>query len=430
MSHTSHFTFRNVLALSVAIRVGLIIYSEWHDAHSVVKYTDIDYRVFSDAARFLRSPSADNTYRYTPLLAFLLLPNEWLHPSFGKYLFAACDIFNGIIIYRLLCSEVLASATGKTIDVSALTLYSATHLLNPMVFSISTRGSSEAVLSTLVLLTLYAALKRRWDAAAALLGVSTHWKIYPFVYGVACLGVITSESEGVAQRHSPTGLLASLVGLVNKRTLRFLVISSGTFVALGVGCYAVWGYPFLYESYLYHVHRLDHRHNFSPYFYLVYLSWLDNITNATSHLSLIRQALRSPLTSFVPQMVLTLGTGLLFGRRARDLPFAWFVQTVAFVLFNKVCTSQYFLWYLLLLPLIMPRLSMSPGKAVMTVAVWVLSQALWLWNGFRLEFLGENVFLALWVSSLVYVAGHGWVLGQIIDAYDGGREVQSKPKVD
>ena len=91
---------------------------------------------------------------------------------------------------------------------------------------------------------------------------------------------------------------------------------------------------------------------------------------------------------------------------------------------------QYFLWYLLLLPLIMPRLSMSPGKAVMTVAVWVLSQALWLWNGFRLEFLGENVFLALWVSSLAYVAGHGWVLGQIIDAYDGGREVQSKPKVD
>ena len=120
------------------------------------------------------------------------------------------------------------------------TLYTATHLLNPMVFSISTRGSSEAVLSTLVLLTLYAALKRRWDAAAVLLGVSTHWKIYPFVYGVACLGVITSESEGVAQRYPPAGLLASLVGLVNKRTLRFLVISSGTFVALGVGCYAVY----------------------------------------------------------------------------------------------------------------------------------------------------------------------------------------------
>ena len=78
----------------------------------------------------------------------------------------------------------------------------------------------------------------------------------------------------------------------------------------------------------------------------------------------------------------------------------------------------------------MPRLRMSSQKAALTIAVWVLSQALWLWNGFRLEFLGENVFLALWASSLVYVAGHGWVLGQMIDAYTGDGEVQSKPKVD
>lgn len=43
----------NVLTLSIVIRVVLIVYSEWHDAHSVVKYTDVDYRVFSDATRFL-----------------------------------------------------------------------------------------------------------------------------------------------------------------------------------------------------------------------------------------------------------------------------------------------------------------------------------------------------------------------------------------
>jgi hypothetical protein len=50
--------------------------------------------------------------------------------------------------------------------------------------------------------------------------------------------------------------------------------------------------------------------------------------------------LRSPLVSFVPQMVLTIGSGLLFGRRKQDLVLAWFVQTVVFVMFNKVCTSQ------------------------------------------------------------------------------------------
>jgi GPI mannosyltransferase 1 subunit M len=50
--------------------------------------------------------------------------------------------------------------------------------------------------------------------------------------------------------------------------------------------------------------------------------------------------LRSPLTSFVPQMGLSMGLGLLFGKRMDDMPFTWFVQTVVFVVFNKVCTSQ------------------------------------------------------------------------------------------
>jgi phosphatidylinositol glycan class M len=49
-------SFRNILILSVTLRVTLILYSEWHDARSVVKYTDVDYRVFSDAARFILYP--------------------------------------------------------------------------------------------------------------------------------------------------------------------------------------------------------------------------------------------------------------------------------------------------------------------------------------------------------------------------------------
>lgn len=92
------------------------------------------------------------------------------------------------------------------------------------------------------------------------------------------------------------------------------------------------------ESYLYHLTRLDHRHNFSPYFYLVYLTHPS--ASSVSEPVLWKRLLRSPLTSFVPQMTLTLGTGLSFGRRKEDLVFTWFVQTYAFVVFNKVCTSQ------------------------------------------------------------------------------------------
>ncbi|KAH7889411.1 glycosyltransferase family 50 protein [Phlebopus sp. FC_14] len=439
-------SIRTVLIAAAALRIGLILYSEWHDAHSVVKYTDVDYRVFSDAARFLLHPSRDNlaqgpltnqlglsignpysreTYRYTPLLAVILLPNELLHASFGKYLFAFCDLVNGTLIYRLLVTttshRTISRApkpedrTGKLADKQKgtisrgsdydekawATLLASTHLLNPLVFSISTRGSSESILCTFVLLTLFYALKRRWHAAAILLGIGTHWKIYPVIYGVSCVTAIAKhEARGLSFPRS----------LVCKHTIRFAVLSAGTFFALGAFCYAIWGYPFLTEAYLYHTNRLDHRHNFSPYFYPTYLSYLDQVSLG---LPLWRRLLSSPLTSLVPQLSLSLGTGLVFSWRMSDLPFAWFVQTYTFVLFNRVCTSQYFLWYTLFLPLLGPFIRFSWLSAV----VWVGTQALWLAEAYRLEFLGENVFIGLWLRSLVYVVGQTWVLGNIMDQY-------------
>lgn len=56
----SWLSFRKLLAVSILVRAALIAYSEWHDAHAVVKYTDVDYRVFSDATRFLLHPGGDN----------------------------------------------------------------------------------------------------------------------------------------------------------------------------------------------------------------------------------------------------------------------------------------------------------------------------------------------------------------------------------
>ena len=197
-----------------------------------------------DADRiFLCSPYTRETYRYTPLLALLLAPNEWLHPSYGKYMFATCDILNGILIFKLLRSVILPSVLStepkpkETIPAHVTaTLYASLHLLNPLVFTISTRGSSESVLTSLVLLTLYYALNDRWDVAALLLGLSTHWKVFPVIYGVGCLGVIGHDPGGQPRQ----GRFGGWVGtIVNARTLRFGVISAGTFFALGIGCYLV-----------------------------------------------------------------------------------------------------------------------------------------------------------------------------------------------
>lgn len=96
-----------------------------------------------------------------------------------------------------------------------------------------------------------------------------------------------------------------------------------------------------------------------------------------------------------------------------DLPFTWFVQTYAFVLFNRVCTSQYFLWYTLFLPLFVPRFRFS----WLSVIVWAAVQAIWLAEAYKLEFLGDTVYFTLWSRSILYLAGHAWVLGNIIQAY-------------
>ena len=78
---------------------------------------------------------------------------------------------------------------------------------------------------------------------------------------------------------------------------------------------------------------------------------------------------------------------------------------------------QYFLWYTLFLPLLVPKLSMSARRALVYGAVWIGTQGLWLAEAYKLEFLAQNVFFGLWIRSLIYVVGNCWVLAGIMDAY-------------
>ena len=87
--------------LAALLRLALVVYGAYHDEVFEVRYTDIDYDVFSDGAQLVwrgRSPFERPTYRYTPLLAALLTPNVWLHPAFGKLLFATADLLVGELV--------------------------------------------------------------------------------------------------------------------------------------------------------------------------------------------------------------------------------------------------------------------------------------------------------------------------------------------
>lgn len=90
-----------------------------------------------------------------------------------------------------------------------------------------------------------------------------------------------------------------------------------------------YGFPFVQHSYLHHLTRIDHRHNFSPYNTLLYLNASPASTGSTRIESL----------AFLPQLLLS-AVAIPLVLAKKDLPSTMLAQTFAFVTFNKVCTSQ------------------------------------------------------------------------------------------
>ncbi len=233
-----------VYGAAIALRAVLLVYGLWQDAHSPVKYTDIDYLVFTDAARFVRqgapdagSPYARETYRYTPLLAWLLLPTAApgagaLPFAWGKVLFAAADLVAGCFLERVVRSTVAgasSSSSSSTARAASARKYAAVWLLNPMVAAISTRGSAEGLLGALVAALLWAAqVARRPALAGVLLGAGVHLKIYPFVFAPALFWWMDSESVPPKGRTQPAGVLAFLT----PARLQLTAASLGTFAGL------------------------------------------------------------------------------------------------------------------------------------------------------------------------------------------------------
>lgn len=402
-------TPRVIFTLAIALRLFLLLFGLFQDAYAPLPYTDIDYFVFTDAARYVSkgsSPYGRETYRYTPLLAWLLLPTTFVGPgwfSFGKVLFAAADIVAGWIMVL-----VLRSPMGGRLEPERALQFASIWLLNPMVATISTRGSSEGLLGVMVVALLWAVLSQKIALAGFLLGLAVHFKIYPFIYGISILWYLDSPSAETHVARTDFDLpnvKRGLVNFVNRPGLTLLFSSLATFLSLNIAMYALYGQAFLQHTYLHHVTRIDHRHNFSPYNTLLHL----NSANPSPRL-------RIESLAFVPQLALSaLLIPLTLAKR--DLPGTMLAQTFAFVAFNKVCTSQYFLWYLVLLPFYLPYSSLvqRPWLGAAVGVGWVGAQGLWLWEGWKLEYLGQSRFTpGLWLAGLGFMAVNCWILGIMI----------------
>ncbi|KAH6806354.1 mannosyltransferase family protein [Perilla frutescens var. frutescens] len=160
--------------------------------------------------------------------------------------------------------------------------------------------------------------------------------------------------------------------MITWRRVMFGIASGSTFLILTGLSFYLYGWDFLHEALLYHLTRTDPRHNFSIYFYHIYLHYEHEFS------------ILEKLISFLPQFTVQL---ILVSRFALDLSFCLFLLTVAFVAFNKVITAQYFMWFFCLLPIILPWSNMKiKWRGLACISVWIGAQTHWLMWGYLLEF--------------------------------------------
>ncbi|KAJ3230938.1 hypothetical protein HDU81_004127, partial [Chytriomyces hyalinus] len=390
----------NVLALvsAVTLRLILALFGVWQDTVSAVKYTDIDYAVFTDAAALVStgsSPYARATYRYTPLLAWLLVYVN------GKFLFCACDVLAAICIHwineldtlnRPLSKRSVLSKSQKKPKAKSNKQQQQYHssrwlefslwALNPFVAVISTRGNAESIIASLVLLSVFLLMRHRIAWAGFAFGLAVHLKVYAIIYAlpfwlyidhspaspvkpeISNLKHAAEKSELRSRSRSRSGSNSKAVKGTSSRSrsrsqsksktkstkqmppsksvsfvlhpfftynrLLFAAISAFTFLLLGAVFYKLYGHEFLQHTYLYHITRQDHRHNFSLYFYHLYLD--------SASVSEKKSAV-SGLVAFIPQLGLSAFVSVKAAIRG-DIVMALFAQTFVFVMLNKVMTSQ------------------------------------------------------------------------------------------
>ncbi|XP_032673241.1 GPI mannosyltransferase 1 [Odontomachus brunneus] len=377
------WSFASHCWLAFVIRQLLIVYANIHDELFSVPYTDVDYKVFTDAARHViegRSPFERHTYRYSPFLAWLLTPNVIFHSDFGKLLFSAADIQIAILIRRILKRQ---QCNATTRDLCALLW-----LYNPLTLVISTRGNADSLTVLLVTLTLDLLQRGRLVSAGLLHGVSVHFRLYPMMFSLPMYLSLCKDN-----RFWP-----------NRSQWKFSFNCVLSIVALTAISYHLYGFKFLQESFLYHVTRKDTRHNFSVYFYMLYLS-------ADQPPDVIQKVF-----TFLPQLLLLLITSYYYSERSK-LPFAMFIQAIIAVMYNPVLTSQYFFWFLSLLPLCLPNIDMSIERCVALTGIWLANQIDWLVAAYLLEFQNFNTFIYLWLSGLSFFGINVKILIDIISHY-------------
>lgn len=405
-------SFNTHLFIAAFVRFIFILYSNYHDDNYIFPFTDIDYKVFTDAARHVlngQSPYKRHTYRYSPIISYLMVPNIVINRNFGKIVFCAFDLLVGITVKRFVEFKLAKDPAMKNKDWRGVAKFSSLFwLYNPLSITISTRGNADSFPCLFVIISVYLLQSDqvkshlKYVLSGLILGLSIHLRLYPLVFSFP---MYLSLGEYNFSRDTKTSdCLLSL--LPNRKQILLTASCIASLTLLTYSMYYIYGYEFLFESYIYHLFRKDSKHNFSVLFYYSYLT-VDEL-----NFDLVK------MVCLVFVVLILFVLSLSFGTDPNKLPFALFCQAIILVTYSSVVTSQYFVWYLTLLPLIAHDLKMGSTKSYSLIKLWLAAQALWLLGAYFLEFKTWQMFPIVWVNCIVLFATNIYVLGSLIKGYN------------
>ena len=375
-----------ITAAALALRFALVAVAALVDAYKPLglRYTDVDYDVLKDGARAMAqggSPFQRATYRYSPMVAWPLLLDVKTGLPVAKVVFCVFDVLLGNAMGQL------ASERGASSHVRLLWLF------NPISIVLCTRGSWDAVSVYFVLKALLS--KRSPVKAGLLLGLATHLRLYPVIYAAPFL-----YNLGFEERRRRSW----------RRALTFCVAFASGLLAPTLYAYRAYGSIYVEEALLYHLRRADHRHSFSVFWLPIYLSR----ALQDSRLNLLLK-----VAPFAAHFLLQAASLLAL---KHDMEQCTFAQTLLFVAANKVCTAQYFCWWLPLLLVVVD----DWRRILRPVRNWVLSCGLWLGVAYGLEFVGLPVHMLLWGCSLLFFRAN---VDLLISAVSAPPEEKAPPQV-
>ena len=395
------------------IRFLIVIITDYAEfTLNILSYTDIDYHVYTDGAKYVcnsESPYKRETFRYSPLMAYIMIPNIYISRMFGKFLFCFADVVCAYYIENILKKK------ENNYNKDSYALNSVFQLYNPISIAICTRGSSDSLTILLLFYIINCIQNEKILLSGVLFGLIVHFRIYPIIYSVALFLFIsfksTSTIDNIKESSASSRIMQGVNYVLNilKQSLNvrknskawlFFISSIVTFIILNYIFYVKYGYQYLHEALLYHFIRKDHRHNYSLYNYMIYLTYSTTLVKLIS------------VIAFIPQMLMILTITFTY---FKDIDFCIVLITLIFVHFNKVITAQYFLWYLTLFPFILHKNKFFKSKAgLLSLAIWLGLEVIWNYYAHILEYKRINAFTELFIIEALFFLINCYVIKSII----------------